>query len=91
MNTTETKSKIVLQDNKSYNFVWIAKQVDKVAEGIFKYYHIEKIEVTKTEPIIKVQAVIVNEWTDSKYLYTFELAGSMLECKEVKPLGKDDE
>ena len=88
MNTTKTKSKIELHENQSYNFVWLAKQVDKVMEGIFKYYHIEKIEVIDTEHCKVVHARIVNEWTDEKYLYSFELAGSKLECQRVYPLGK---
>ena len=90
MNTTETKSKVVLQDGKSYNFVWVAKQVDKVAEGIFKYYHIEQVAVIDTEYCREVKAVIVNDWTDSKYLYTFEWAGSKFECKEVKQLSEEE-
>lgn len=88
MNETKTKSTIVLQESESYNFVWLAKQVDKVAEGIFKYYHISKLEVIDTEYCKVVHAVIVNEWTDERYLYTFELAGSKLKCKRVFPLGK---
>lgn len=88
MNETKTKSTIVLQGSESYNFVWVAKQVDRVAEGIFKYYHIEKVEVIDTEYCKVVHAVIVNEWTDSKYLYTFELAGSKLECQRVYQLNK---
>ena len=74
-----------------YNFVTLAKWVDNVADGIFKEYHIKKVEVTKTEPIIEVQAVIVNDWSKEKYLYVFDHVGYRLECKEVKPLGKDDE
>lgn len=66
------------------NFIEIAKKVDEVAEGIFLSYHIEKLEVKPLKLSTKVKAVIINDWNENKYTYTFDWTGSRLECLEVK-------
>lgn len=71
-----------------YNFLDIVKEIDKVANGIWLKYHIEKIDITETEYGSKVTAVIVNDWitaTKEKNIFTFDLVNpKTLVCTGVE-------
>ena len=66
------------------NFIEIAKEVDKIAEGIFLQYHIEKLEVKTLKHSTKVKAVITNDWNGHNSIFTFDWNGCHLECLDVK-------
>lgn len=62
-----------------YDFIAIAKTVNDMMDGIFKAYHIEKLEIKETEYTVEVKTTIMNDWTKTRYTFIYEWNGSKLE------------